>query len=485
MRIALALNTMQIVPRVRRPHRLIRQIRQNSTSVEVRPEMRSYLFRMTKRRWPAAALVAYVIIVLGALPARADAAQRLSEQEDARQLGLKRAWFAQVRLDPARNRVERAVLYGDRLSVLTTAGLMQEFDALSGRTVWIAPVGNADHPSLGPAASEKHVALLNGSTLFVLDRVDGRPIKVRPVGGAPGAAPALSATHAFVPLVTGRIEAYPLDEQVLTPWYYQSFGRGMVAPLATADSFVWATDSGHVYVGSLPELGVRYRLETGSEILAPPAHRRPFVYVATLDGEVFAMHELTGARRWKYGTGFPIIRAPAAVEDRVFVTSQEPALHCVDATKGVSLWEAPGIAQFAALSQERVYGVDELGGLVALDAKTGALLGRLPTDAATNALVNDQTDRIYLVSQNGVVQCLHELAAEEPLYHKPPTTDAPEPEEPAAPAEPAQPEPPPAEEPELGDEPSPFDDEADAGEPEMPDDESPFGAEDDDNPFDF
>ena len=45
-----------------------------------------------------------------------------------------------------------------------------------------APIGNENYPSLGPACSDKYVALVNGSTLYVLDRTDGRPVKIRQVG---------------------------------------------------------------------------------------------------------------------------------------------------------------------------------------------------------------------------------------------------------------------------------------------------------------
>jgi outer membrane protein assembly factor BamB len=297
---------------------------------------------------------------------------------------------------------------------------VQELDALTGRTVWIAPVGNPDHPSLGPAASDKHVALLNGSTLIVLDRADGKPIIVRPIGGAPGAAPAVGQNYVFVPLAVGRIEGYPLGEQKLTPWYYQSYGRAMVPPLATPESFVWTTDSGHLYVGRGGEnLGVRFRLETGSDIVAPPAYGAPNVYVATTDGEVFSMDEQTGERRWKYATGFPVTRAPAVVGKKVYVTSDEPMLHCIDAEKGTELWQAPHVSQFAAASAKRVYGVDDLGSLMVLDASNGSVLGRIPTDSTTHALVNDQTDRVYLVSKDGVVQCLHEIGVPEPMQHQP------------------------------------------------------------------
>jgi outer membrane protein assembly factor BamB len=374
----------------------------------------------------ASLLVPMALIVLTAPAANAQPARRLISQEDARHLGLERAWFAQVRLDRSRNHVERAILTEDRLTVLTSAGVVQEFNALTGETLWIATIGTPGYPSLGPTANRQFVALVNGSTLYVLDRNDGRPIMMRPVGGAPGAAPALAKNYVFVPLINGRIEGYSLDEDKLTPWYYQSFGRAMVPPLATAGSIVWTTDSGHLYVGHVDEApAVRFRLETGSEIIAPPAYRKPFIYAAAVSGEMFAMDELTGARRWKYATGFTIGRAPAAVGERVFVTSQEPALHCVDASNGVGLWEAPDVAQFAAAGRNRVYGVDELGALVVLDATTGALVQRMPTDGTTNALVNDKTDRLYLVSHEGTVQCLHELGATQPLYHVVPEPETP------------------------------------------------------------
>jgi outer membrane protein assembly factor BamB len=350
-------------------------------------------------------------------------AGRLVSRDDARHLGLERAWFAQVRLDRSRNQVERAVLANDRLDVLTTAGVVQELNAQTGETLWTTSVGNASYPNLGPAVSEQFVALINGSTLFVLDRTDGRPVKVRRVGGAPGAAPALTKSHVLVPLLNGRVEGYPLDKEVVTPWYYQSFGRAKVPPSTTADSVVWATDSGHLYIAGAEDLSVRSRLETGSEISAPSAHRKPYVFVAAVSGEVFGVEEDTGRKLWKYATGYTITRAPAAVADRVYVTSDEPALHAIDAKTGVSMWEAPRVAQFAAASRNRVYGVDDLGALVVLDAATGATVDRMPTDVTTRALVNDQTDRLYLVSQDGAVQCLREIGAKEPLYHQPAATE--------------------------------------------------------------
>ncbi len=285
----------------------------------------------------------------------------------------------------------------------------------------------------------------------------------------------------FVPLVNGRIEGYSLakdkNDKKLTPWYYQSMGRTMVAPLATPESIIWTTEMGNLYVGDSEDPKMRYRLETGSEILAPPAYRKPFVLVAAASGEVFAMQEMTGEREWKYGTGFPVTRTPAPVGDHVYVTSEEPALHCIDAKTGSMLWKAPHVLQFAAESKNRVYGVDDLGGLVVLDAAKGSVVGRIATDHPIQSLVNEQTDRVYLISDDGVIQCLREIDAKEPLYHSPKEPEMKKPEA-GAQQQAEQPQPRPAEK----SAPAKKESGQPAGEkPEKP--AGPFGVPDSENPF--
>ena len=401
---------------------------------------------------------------------------RMIPHEEAQQLGLTRAWFGHIDLDPARNHVERAILTGNRLTVLTSAGVVQEFDAETGQSLWTAPIGNENYPSLGPTASDKYVALVNGSTLYVLDRADGRPIIIRRVGGAPGAAPALSQEFVFVPLVRGRIEAYPLSlDKKTAPWYYQSYGRMMVAPLATPETVVWTTDAGYLYVGNSTKAGMRYRMETGSDIVAPPAFLKPYVFVASTSGEVFAMQEDSGIRRWKYSTGFPIERTPAPVGDRVFVSTAEPSMHCINALTGDMLWEAPRVSQFAAASKTKVYGVDDLGALVVLDGASGRQLGRIAVDRPIHSLVNQDTDRLFLISREGVIECLREIDSKEPFVHPKPVATAPpvagETAEPAAEAaamdDPAEAT--------TADEP--------ATEEQPPKPAENFGVEDSDNPF--
>jgi hypothetical protein len=456
-----------------------------------------------RRRRSAAVAMTLVIVFLGVNGAHAQLRSGLISQGEARSIGLKRSWFAHAQVDPGHSRVVHWVLSGDQLFLVTGAGAIQALDANTGQTLWTATVGNPDYPSFGPGSNDQLVALLNGSTLYLLDRKKGHLVAERRVGGAPGAGPVLSEKYVFVPLVTGRIEGYPLDEEdKWGTWFYQSFGRMLVRPRVTPENLVWVTDTGHMYVGSANNPRVRFRLESGNEFAASPAYRTPLIYVISLSGEMFAVDERTGTLRWRYVTGFPSTRAPAVVGDRVYITSDEPSLHAVDANKGIGQWEAPGITQFAATTDKHVYGFDRFGTLHVLDRTDGHVLRRVPTGGRLDALVNDQTDRLLLISDRGLVQCLHEIGADKPTYYVKLPSDA----EPAAEAEPtdeyrgegdspaAQPTRQPAAEPREAESPfaplpgvdadNPFGPPPAAEPAEEPAEENPFGS-DDENPFAF
>src|SRR3954467_15125519 len=100
--------------------------------------------------------VAMAVVVFAA---EARCEHRLISQDQAAQLGLTRCWYTQVGLNPAYTHVERAVIDGDRLTVLTSSGVVQELNALTGKTYWAAPIGNERYPSLGPAGNEKYLAI--------------------------------------------------------------------------------------------------------------------------------------------------------------------------------------------------------------------------------------------------------------------------------------------------------------------------------------
>lgn len=411
-------------------------------------------------------MVASLLVACTALVSQHLAAARaealLVTRELAASRGLERSWFAQVPVNPARNRVTTWYLYYDRLYSVTDSGVISSVNAETGELLWAVQVGRPGHPAFGPGANDNYLAVVSGGKLYVLDRHTGRMKWIRELGSAPSSGPALSNDYAYVALVTGRIEGYKLDDPQAQPWYYQSTGRTFLRPTVTGSVVSWPTASGYLYVADANKPKVKFRLETNDDIVTSPAQQSPRLYVASLDGYLYCINELTGKEEWRYSTGYAIESSPAVVGDLAFVASFEPALHAIDSKTGVPKWVAPGVSHFAARGKDRVYASDRYGNLVILDAATGRQVGGMRVAEGETTLVNDQTDRIFLVNDRGLVQALHEIGVNEPTLYRQPLAPPPTDEENAAageqpPAPPAAGETPAAEEAAPAEEdPSPF-----------------------------
>lgn len=155
-------------------------------------------------------LVGWVFLVACGVSAWANAADLIHPQQLA-PYGLEVAWFQQVQVDPARGRVTEWLLDRGTLFVVTNTAVLQAFDAETGQSVWATPVGHRDLLTLRPTAGEHLVAVVNGSTIYVLNRYTGVILWKRQTEGAVGVGPALGPTHVYVPLIRGKIESYRLE----------------------------------------------------------------------------------------------------------------------------------------------------------------------------------------------------------------------------------------------------------------------------------
>ena len=360
--------------------------------------------------WASAALA-----VLG--PTQSSAG-RLVTFEKAGRYGLERAWFAQVSVDLTRSRVSQWTLYKDQLFALSSSGTLQALNSETGETLWTVHVGTPNGSFAGPSVNEKYVAITSGTRLYLIDRNDGHVLWTRLLGSASAGAPALSDSYAFVGLMNGQVEGYSLEDLVEPVWRHQSVGR-IFHSLSVAGGVVcWPTDRGYLYVAQSDRPRVLYRVETNDEIVAPPANLVPYLYVTSRDGYLYCLHELSGTELWRISIGYPIVKKPAVVGNMTYVASDRPALHAVDSTTGRSLWSVAGASQFVAEGAQHVYGMQRHGTLLILEKESGGVVGRLRTSEGTTALVNDQSDRIFLVDDRGLVQCLRERDSEQPTYYR-------------------------------------------------------------------
>lgn len=155
-------------------------------------------------------LIVWILVLGIGLPGWASASDLLNPQQLA-PYGLEVAWFNQVQIDPARARMTNWVLDRGTLFVVSDSAVVQAFDAETGRSLWATPVGRPELLTLKPTAGEHLLSVVNGSTIYVLNRHTGVILWKRQKEGAVGAGPALGPTHVYVPLLRGKIESYPLE----------------------------------------------------------------------------------------------------------------------------------------------------------------------------------------------------------------------------------------------------------------------------------
>lgn len=387
-------------------------------------------------------------LVLGAAQLQA----QLITQPTALRYGLDRAWYAQVHLDPSQGKLSHMVLdvrpeNTNLLVVQTTVGLAQALDAETGRLLWSVQLGLPGNPSGQPAVNDRYVAVAFGDNLHLLVRNTGRKIWEKKLPMTVGGGLALSADRVFITLSNGWIQSYSLEDPDVGDWHYAS--RGLVgAPILTRDGICWTNDRGMLYGSGFDTNRLSFQFETDAKASAPLGYMVPNVYMGMDDGNVYAVRTERGRRlgkvAWRYYTGGMIHSAPAPVDDQLYVATVDNGMYCLDIkvevttdeaqqaaadakkeyvpkvadrSGGVALWWAEGARKFISASAKRVYTEDRRGNVLILDRKAGTVLGRLPLAGNMRTVSNIRSDRLYVATDAGLIQCLHERGQDQPLVH--------------------------------------------------------------------
>ena len=74
--------------------------------------------------------------------------------------------------------------------------------------------------------------------------------------------------------------------------------------------------------------------------------------------------------------------------------------------EGSESWFNPDIARILAVTPNRVFGLDKKGDMRIVDTETGKALRTVQTGGVSIPITNHLTDRIYLASTDGLIQCI-------------------------------------------------------------------------------
>jgi outer membrane protein assembly factor BamB len=339
-----------------------------------------------------------------------------------------------------------------RLVIVTANGLVQNFDAESGKLLWATPCGPLDTNALPAALSSAGVLVVQGDTLYLLDWLTGKLLSVQRLPNSTSSAvtviegkiappagvqrdPRINVM-AMVGDFSGNLKAFGITEKI-TPWSSRTLGRSNSKPAISQDREMVAisTTAGMVYIfdGSTRP-NVQFRYEARGGLTDSLAVGKDAFYVGGNDGSL-AKISFQGRIEWTFHLSHPVT-SPAIVDQEnglVFVSSEAGELTAVDESTGYEAWDSSVKASIRgpiALSGLNVICRTTDDRLTAYDKKTGQLLsdessGLRRSGSTSNQsmlpamLINTMTDRVYMASSGGRLQCLRPIGREIPKIFKP------------------------------------------------------------------
>ena len=305
--------------------------------------------------------------------------------------------------------------------VLSDQFVVQAIDAETGATRWATQVGTRSWPTSGIGVSDDYVCLTNGMSLFCLDAKTGGILWKRRMDRTAGGGPLVTSNYVYVPKVNGSLEVFSLTDPKRPSRQLFAFGRAMQTPILTGrNNVVWVSDKKALFVAPVGadverfQYRVSFDRPISSNVCTGDNNT---LIVGTDDGAIHCFDEGRGALIWKQFIANPLRETPLAVDDDVFLVSLGPSLTVLSLDTGIEKWTCDDVARIVSVSENHVITVDSVGRLVILDRQSGRRASVIGEGGITFSVTNALTDRAYLGTRSGILQCIRAIDLPTPEMH--------------------------------------------------------------------
>jgi outer membrane protein assembly factor BamB len=394
-------------------------------------------------------------------------------------VGLDREWVVQVPFDSAGWRLSQVVV-GERLVVAqggdgTVAAIRTDTRpgaARRGSVAWSAQVGGSG-PIEAAGIGSRLVTVARGRSVTALDAGSGQTRWQLPIAGMASAGAMPAGGWVYTPLDGDGVFRLPEDRwaeatapadgardpeglrpgERTVPLTLSSKGEVDFPLVASDNGVLWCNARGLITVLQREDDSTRqFEFDLGGPASGAPVVRDGDIFVATTAGDVVRIARspvglvaYAGVGRDSRGQNVAfngwhtVVEAvpegsPLVGQDTVVVSLGPSGLAAFSATTGQLKWQVEQGATPLAITDDRVWCLDDAGFLTARDLASGGRRERFCLGCFSVPVVNTISERLVLASPGGLVVS---LAPRRTTPAIPPVPPQPEPPGPAAaPADP-------------------------------------------------
>ncbi len=308
-----------------------------------------------------------------------------------------------------------------RIYTLGRDGTLEARDAETGQLMWAERFGDSRIPSLPLAVNEKYAAVVNGLELFIVDALTGKEIRRHRFDAVPLQGVTLIGDFVMAVCTRGRVQGFSITREDREPFTGRVAGLPLADPVAAPNfpRLMWPTDQGFLYaLDGEGSPGFVFRFPTEGMVSSPlAAGAGGRFYAGTDKGHIYSIDShLSGKVLWRRSIGAPVYASPTLLENRLFITTVYGQLFCLDAATGNMLWQRPvgNVEKVLGGSENQILVRTVSARLSAIDAESGSIIAEFDAPRIVDAVRNPLTDRTYLLTSDGSIQCLRPKSTELP-----------------------------------------------------------------------
>ena len=292
---------------------------------------------------------------------------------------------------------------GSGLVTVAHAGGVTSLERLTGNLRWHEPITQTASAGTAVIGNWVYAATSGGS----VTRLAVQPLQ-QPVDATPAAKSGKKSAK--------KTKAKKQRKESLEPIAIHAGGNNRVEipPLPFVDGVLWCTADGLLVSLQPTELDWR-RLEFSlvNPPAGPPVARDRSIFAATTAGDL-ARIDLPASQKelqfaWHTVLPGPAVSGPFLAGDTLVVSLGDLGIAAYSAETGAELWQTclTGLTgKILAVGGGRVWFIDELGRLSAVDLADGGPRERLCLGPFTLPVVNIHSDRLLLASPSGMLVSL-------------------------------------------------------------------------------